>query len=390
MMIPAMREGDASTLATAAWWAEVEPERLAQSISLAPDPFQITVEDVSVWSVSTYAWAREVLRNTDVFRSGGGALLTSVDGDAASGKMLAISDAPHHTHLRRVLAPLFTPEAADALRSRIVSHLESTVLPLIGSGSFDFVSMIADPVPARVSGELVGIPHPDIAAFQRHVYDSAVGDERERQAAYAEALQYLFDLIDEKRAGNRDAIELLLAAGLPTVEVALNALNVAAAGAEVVRLAAAGAVAQIATADHVQAAFRKDGVSDQLLDEVLRFTTPGTHMMRTVARPVVIGEIQIAAGERIAVWLPFANRDCLVFPCPDQFLPDRPAHPRHIAFGLGHHFCIGAVLGRVQLELIFTALLDNSSALNIGDGEVRRLASLALWGYESLPISLDA
>jgi cytochrome P450 len=110
--------------------------------------------------------------------------------------------------------------------------------------------------------------------------------------------------------------------------------------------------------------------------------------MRTATRPAEICGRPIAAGDRVVFWLPSANRDEAIFEDPDRFDIRRQPN-RHLALGFGEHFCLGNVLARVELRLLYAKLLDRSTRIEL-DGEPRLLASIVVNGPESLPVKLTA
>ena len=118
----------------------------------------------------------------------------------------------------------------------------------------------------------------------------------------------------------------------------------------------------------------------------LRWTSTATHIVRTATTPVVIRDRQIAAGERVTLWNPSANRDEDVFTDPDRFDFRRQPN-RHLALGAGEHFCLGSTLARAELRLLYAELLRQTEAVEL-DGTPVRLGSIVLNGFESLPVRL--
>ena len=122
------------------------------------------------------------------------------------------------------------------------------------------------------------------------------------------------------------------------------------------------------------------------VEEVLRWTSSATHIMRTVTAPVPMHGRWIEAGDRVTLWNPSANRDESVFDDPDCFSVRRKPN-RHIALGTGEHFCLGGTLARAELRLLYEELLRSTERIEL-DGAPVMLSSIIVNGPESLPVRL--
>jgi cytochrome P450 len=122
------------------------------------------------------------------------------------------------------------------------------------------------------------------------------------------------------------------------------------------------------------------------VEEVLRWTSTATHIVRTATRPATLRGRRIEAGERVTLWNPSANRDESVFDDPDGFRVRRKPN-RHIALGGGEHFCLGGALGRVELRLLYDELLRSTARIEL-DGTPVMLSSIVVNGLEHLPLRL--
>ncbi|MEU0478031.1 cytochrome P450 [Streptosporangium sp. NPDC006013] len=121
------------------------------------------------------------------------------------------------------------------------------------------------------------------------------------------------------------------------------------------------------------------------VEEALRWASPGSHFMRHTTRPVRLSGVQLAAGEPVVAWIGSANRDPAVFAGPDTFDPARTPN-RHLAFGSGHHYCIGSHLARLTLRLFFATLFATFADVEVA-GEPVRVRSTFLTGFKKLIIS---
>ena len=123
---------------------------------------------------------------------------------------------------------------------------------------------------------------------------------------------------------------------------------------------------------------------DRAIEEMLRWTSPARHLMRTATAETEIGGQRIAAGEAVALFFNSANRDERVFNAPEEFRIDRAPNP-HLAFGLGPHFCLGAHLARLEMRALFGALLPALPTMEVA-GPIRRTRSAVISGIASLPL----
>jgi cytochrome P450 len=126
---------------------------------------------------------------------------------------------------------------------------------------------------------------------------------------------------------------------------------------------------------------------DSAVEEMLRWTSPGRHLVRTATADVAVGGQLISEGESAALFFVSANRDEEVFDAPDTFRVDRQPNP-HLAFGLGHHFCLGSHLARIELRTLFAALLPRLRRVTLA-GPPRRARSAVISGVGSLPIRCE-
>ena len=171
-------------------------------------------------------------------------------------------------------------------------------------------------------------------------------------------------------------------------EVLLNCENLVGA-TENGRLALAGGMlAFLEHPDQWRLLSQDRGLLPTAVEEILRWTSSATHSMRSAIEPQVIRGQRIAAGERVVLWLPSANRDEAVFPEPYRFHIGRSPN-RHLALGSGEHFCLGATLARAQMRILFAELLDTARHIE-QRGPAAAMHSIAVNGPETLPVRIAA
>ncbi len=360
-----------------------------------PDPF---------WAVTRYADAVAVYRDPATFSSARGMVL-GVDpgqGDPASGRMLVVTDPPRHPKLRRIISGVFTPRMMRRLEDRVRATVQRLVERALARGECEFVDDVAARLPVAIICEILGVPPAD-QDWMYHLTSTAFGggDPRaaeevsteDRGQAYGEIFEYYRDLAGQRRrTPGPDLVSRLVHGevdGVPlgTEEVMLNCTNLIIGGNETTRHAAAGGLLALAEREDAWRQLRADAAAvPTLVEEVLRWTTPGMHVLRTSTVDAELGGQRIRAGDRVVVWNASANRDEDVFADPQRFDVFR-APNRHIAFGQGGHHCLGAALARTELTALFEELVKQVASIELA-GPVRRTRSCVLRGIRRLPVRL--
>ncbi|QIZ37314.1 cytochrome P450 [Saccharopolyspora sp. ASAGF58] len=351
------------------------------------------------WSVTSFTAVKECLRDPDTFTSSSGTLLRplSQGHDPGSGKTLALSDAPRHTALRAAVADWFSPRSLRTLTAAVQSAAHATVTDAVAKSQVDFVVDIAAKVPLEVVWTLLDVPTADRAELTGWSMDAfCAGTASERSIAHLEILDYFSVLAEKRRSrpGN-DLVSVLATAEfedtrLPLDEVVLNCDNLLVGGTENVRLAMSGGMQALLERPEQWALLRDDfdRVIPTAVDEILRWTSSATHLVRTAQRDTEIGGRRISAGDRVVLWLTAANRDPVEFAAPDTFDVTRsPNH--HLALGAGPHYCIGVQLAKLEIRAVLRELTSQVRRAS-PDGPAERLESIVVNGLRSLPVRLDA
>ncbi|MBO4206027.1 cytochrome P450 [Micromonospora echinofusca] len=357
------------------------------------------------WAVTRYRDAVAVYRDPDTFSSARGMVL-GIDpeaGDPAANRMLVVTDPPRHPKLRRIISGVFTPRMMRRLDDRVRDTVVTLVDRAVAAGRCEFVDDVAARLPVAIICEILGVPPAD-QDWMYHLTSTAFGggdpttaDEvsaGERTQAYGEIFEYYQDLATQRRRAPTDDLVSTLVHGevdghpLDTEDVLLNCTNLIIGGNETTRHAAAGGLLALAERPVSWQVVRADpAVVPTLVEEILRWTTPGMHAMRTVVTDTTLGGQQIRAGESVVVWNASANRDEEVFAAPQRFDVRRSPN-RHIAFGQGGHHCLGASLARIELTVLFEELAKRVSTVQLS-GPVQRVRSCVLRGIRRLPVELS-
>lgn len=351
------------------------------------------------WVLTRYADVLSVYKDVDRFSSERGNMLTSLltGGDTAGGRLLAVTDPPRHTAIRTTLLRSFSPRVLSFVVDRVRARARTLVAEAVAGGSGDFAKDVAERVPIGTIGDLLGVPEADQARLLGLSKRALSSDEADQSAkdvwrARNEILLYFADLADLRRSDPRDdVLSALLACEvdgkpLTTEEVVLNCYGLILAGDETSRLAMISAVLNFTQFPEQWRALRDGRVPlATAVEEILRWNSPAIHVGRTARTDVIVGSRRIRAGDVVTLWNASANRDEEVFDRPDVFDLARKPN-KHLAFGHGPHFCLGAYLGRAEVGAVVDALRRTVHTIELR-GEPRPLYSTFLRGYSSLPVA---
>ncbi|ATL25310.1 putative cytochrome P450 hydroxylase [Streptomyces formicae] len=356
------------------------------------------------WSVVTHAEGSEVIRRPTSFVSVQGMRLQANPAGvrAAAGRMLVVSDGAEHRRLRGVHQAWFNARSVAALVPTLGARVEERLDALLARGTtFDAIAELTAEVPRWALFDLLGVPDEDqdeLARTMEEAFDDSdpgPAGEAARTAAHTRIFGHFGDLLDLRREEPGDDIVSALAQaapdGVPLTddEILLNCDGLMNGGLETTSHALAGALLVFARRPDVWRRLREDpGLIDTAVEEILRWTSPALHALRTAAEDTVLGDVRIAAGDRVAVWYPSCNRDEKVFADPDTFRLDRRPNP-HIAFGGGPHYCVGATLTRLEVKCVLAAAVERVAEIEV-EGEAVRRPSNFLQGLSHLRIGLTA
>jgi cytochrome P450 len=348
------------------------------------------------WALTKYEDVRAAYRDPAAFSSAGGIVLRPVayGGDPGGGRTLALTDPPRHRKLRALVDEWFAPRSIRLLDREMREITREVIVRAMEREKCDFVTDIAARVPLYVICKMIGVPRADWERLFSLAHASFGSDDPvERRAAHLEILQYFEDLVTARAKVPADDLVSVLAAAridgreLTPDEKILNCDNLLVGGTENSRLAASsGMLAFLQHPDQWKALAAEPELLDSAVEEVLRWTSSATHILRTATAPAVLRGRRIEAGDRVTLWNPSANRDKDVFDDPDTFSVRRKPN-RHIALGTGEHFCLGGTLARAELRLLYEELLRNTERMEL-DGTPVMLSSIIVNGPESLPVRL--
>ena len=317
-----------------------------------------------------------------------------------SQRFLLFLDPPDHDRIRPLLAAAFTPRAVEALRPRIVNactHLLDRLDPATG---FDLIRDFAHPLPVTVICELLNLPDSDRDNFRQWskalapAFENAPDAMLAADQAIAAMTERLETIVAERRAHpGDDLISRLIAVGtdlgvLASDELLANLVLLFFGGHETtVNLIGNGTLGMLQQHQSWEALVARPGLARNAVDELLRYDSPVQLTGRHAHAEIDIGDRTIRRGDHVQLVLGAANRDLAVFDQPDVIQLDRPNAARHVAFGTGIHYCIGAPLARVETEIAFAALARRLPNLELANETPHWRDTHILRGLEDLPVT---
>jgi cytochrome P450 len=358
------------------------------------------IDDGGYWVVTRYADVERVLRDHSVFTSERGTLLNLLgQHDPAAGHQLAATDPPAHDRMRVPLQRALSARPLATYADDVREGVRQLLAPLASGEPYDFAAAMLR-LPLIALGLILGLPpedHPRLillatmaTAEEDPEVQLAGGPTDTLRRSHRELFAYFSDLVRQRtRRPGDDLVSLMV-----TTEV--NG-EVPSSGSVIsncysMLLGSVGTLPHVATAA-VEELARSGGYEDwaahpELLDsgveEALRWATPASNFMRHARRPVELSGVRIEEGAAVVAYLASANRDARVFEDPDVFDVRRRPN-RHLAFGVGHHYCVGSQLARLSLRVVFSELFALCSAITLA-GEAERYRSRFLAGYKRLPV----
>jgi cytochrome P450 len=316
------------------------------------------------------------------------------------------ADAPRHTRLRALFNKAFTPLAVERLRGGVERVVAELLAPALARGRIDLIAEFAYPLPAIVICEMIGLPSDDIDKIK--VWSAAIepflGLAKKPLTVYQAACRNVADMeehfrrivADHRRRPREDILSNLIAASeggerLSEEElIATCVMLVFAAHTTTTHLIGNGMLALLRHPEALTA-LRADlsrPAVVRAVEELLRYDGPVQVARRVVVEPMELGGHALARGAMIFPMLNAANRDPLQFPDPDRLDLAR-AENRHIAFGVGAHFCSGAALARMEGQIAFPALVRGLADMRLA-GAMDWIESFGFRGLKTLPLEFRA
>ena len=352
-------------------------------------------------------------RPTVLTSKAGEALARAVTGGPNLVSSLVSLDAPIHPKLRRLTQDWFMPKNLVRIEADIRELAQSTVDRLVAAGSeVDFVKEVSAPYPLHVVMQILGVPEEDeprmlfltqqmFGGQDEDLNKSGVADLPPEQllqivlGAVQDFERYFDELANKRRAKPTQDVASLLANAtldgepLNPRDLAGYYIILAAAGHDTTSASTAGAMLALSRDPAQFARVKADrSLLAGIVEEAIRWTTPVQHFMRMSAHDTQIAGVQIKAGDWLMINYVAANHDPAVFDNPRRFDAARSPN-RHLAFGAGAHQCLGLHLARLEMRILFEALLDRIASVEPA-GEAKRSNSVFVGGLKTLPLRIVA
>jgi cytochrome P450 len=341
------------------------------------------------WQVFRYDEVVRVLSDYAVFSSDFG-------GQGLLGSSLISVDPPRHRQLRNLVTQAFTPRAVTQLSGRITAIANDLLDRVIAAGRMDVIDDLAYPLPVIVIAEMLGIPQEDRKRFK--IWSDAVvgASYPEGGNPQAEMSAYFLNMIEQRRyEAKDDLISALLNAPidgqhLNQQELLGFCVLLLVAGNETTTNLIGNALLCFDEHPEVMEQLRAEPtLIPGAIEEVLRYRSPVQFMYRQAIADFTLEGHNIRAGQEVLAWIGSANRDERQFPNPDVFDIKRTPN-RHIAFGHGIHFCIGAPLARLESKIVLTLMLELLQEIKrVRSVPLQATGSAVVYGVRHLPITFE-
>ncbi|GFG80649.1 cytochrome P450 [Mycobacterium paragordonae] len=357
------------------------------------------------WAITKYADVMDIERNNALFTNWPRPVLATIEGDelqTASGvRTLIHLDDPQHRVVRAIGSDWFRPKAMRALKIRVDELARIYVDKMMRVGpECDFVQEVAVNFPLYVIMSLLGIPEADFPRMLKLTQELFGSDDSEyKRGTTAEdqlpALLDMFGYFNGVTAARREHPTEDLASAianarvdgepLSDIETVSYYLIVATAGHDTTSATISGGLhALLESPDQLRRLSDDLSLMPRATEEMIRWVTPVRHFMRTAASDTTVRGVPIAAGESVLLSYVSANRDEDVFDDPFRFDVGREPN-KHVAFGYGVHFCMGAALARMEVASFFTELLPRLKSIELA-GDPQLVAATFVGGLKHLPV----
>jgi len=355
-----------------------------------------------MWTIIGYAEACAALRDPRLSSDKFGWTRATDPIAAVLARQMVFLDPPDHTRLRGLVTRAFTPRTVEAMREAVQRNTDRLLDRLAAAGGGDIISTLAYPLPLAVIAEMLGVPPEDQPQFKRwsdDLFDALQqwpSGERARRilGSLNAASAYFRARITALHASPReDLLSALVAARdredrLSEEELLANVLLLLAAGHETTsNLIGNGLLALLQNPQEHARLAADPSLIGTAVDELLRYDSPVQWSGRIAKAPLEIGGQAIPAGAFVSISLAGANRDPAQFPEPDRLDIGREPN-RHLAFGYGPHFCLGAALARLEGGLALGSLLMRFPRIALATDRLERLPFSTFRGLRALPVTL--
>jgi cytochrome P450 len=359
------------------------------------------------WAITKHADIVEISKDPELFLNEPGMTMTRTEvleqtgGAAPPIKTIINMDPPEHRKFRQVASPYFTPRALSKLQPLIDQTARELVDELGREGECDFISTIASIHPLKIIARILGVPESDepfILKLTNELFGSEDPefkrdqDRREHTIGlFKEFWEYFGKVMTDRRENPTDDLASVFANAvvdgepmgeLETMGYCLIAFT---AGHETTRGSIGGGLdVLMQSRDQLDLWGRKPEITPSAIEEIVRVVTPVNTMVRTASRDCVFRDQKVREGDRLVLFYASANRDADVFEAPNELRLERRPN-RHLGFGIGEHYCLGANLAKMTSGTLFRELTGRLEEVEL-TGPTQRTASNLVPGIKHMPI----
>jgi cytochrome P450 len=319
-------------------------------------------------------------------------------------RQMLFMDPPDHTRLRGLVAKAFTPRVVEGLRPAIKQIAGELLDKAVEKGQLELIRDYAFPLPAIVIATMLGVPPEDrdqLNAWSESFGALLDGSRLTMEDAFlalhgvSEFIAYFRQIIRQRRSAPRDdLLQAMINAeeqgdALSEEELLGNCVLLMAAGhGTTMHLIGNGTLALLRNPSQLQRLREEPTLMPSAVAELLRYDSPVQMTSRKAKEDMRIGDKHISEGQEVIMCTGAANHDPAQFSDPDRLRLDRPEN-RHLSFGLGIHFCLGAPLARLEAEIAFATLLHRFPTLRLASEDIEREGGMVFRGLKRLPLLFD-
>ena len=358
----------------------------------------------SSWNVFNYNDVERVLSDYEIFSSGFHHSPKTATDYPLQASIIS-TDPPRHRQLRALATQAFTPRNVDALAPRIQAIVDECLDKVMPLGRMDVIRDLGYPLPTIVIAELLGIPTEDRQQFKiwsdwivQNTEDTEqINPELMHNNKVLEMSTYFIEMVQKRQEHpGEDLISGLVQASIDGERLNITELLgfctlLLIAGNETTTNLIGNALLSFSEHPEIWQRLRQNpGLVPQAIEEVLRYRSPVQAMFRYSKSDVQMDGQTIPAGSRLIAWIGSANHDESQFESPEVFDIERNPN-RHIAFGHGVHYCLGAPLARLEARIALNEMLKRFATIaKAAQAVPKRLPSLIVYGLDSLPITITS